>query len=122
MVSKFQKALITRETVLGEEHPDTATTYNDIAFVYDSKGEYDKALEWFQKALIIRETILGKEHPDTANTYNNIVSMKAGNCDTYVLLLTSVALSLFDPANPVKTEYINLGSGLPTEEFYHVQQ
>jgi plasmid segregation protein ParM len=30
-------------------------------------------------------------------------------------VLTSVALSLFDP---VKTEYINLGSGLPTEEFY----
>ena len=45
-------------------------------------------------------------------------SLKAENTDTYVLLLVSIALSLFDPANPVKTEYINLGSGLPTEEFY----
>ncbi|MBR3460290.1 MAG: tetratricopeptide repeat protein, partial [Clostridia bacterium] len=61
-----------RERLLGEEHPDTATSYNNIALVYAAKGEYDRALEYHEKALAIREKVLGKEHPDTATSYNNI--------------------------------------------------
>ena len=57
--------------MLGKEHPDTATTYNNIAFVYYNQGEYAKALEWLEKALDIVEKAFGKEHPDTATTYNN---------------------------------------------------
>jgi len=71
-INSYQKALLIREKVLGREHPDTATTYNNIAGVYKSQGEYGKALEWFQKALQICEKVLGREHPDTATTYNNI--------------------------------------------------
>ncbi|KIM09585.1 MAG: hypothetical protein KU38_08500, partial [Sulfurovum sp. FS08-3] len=40
--------------------------------VYDSIGEYDKALEFYQKSLAIREEVLGIKHPDTATSYNNI--------------------------------------------------
>ena len=61
--------------VLGKEHPDTATTYNNIAGVYARQGDYSKALEWYQKALAINEQGLGKDHPDTASTYNNIASV-----------------------------------------------
>lgn len=38
---------------------------SNIAFVYDSKGDYPSALEWYQKALDISEKVLGKEHPNT---------------------------------------------------------
>ena len=34
----------------GERHPDVAQSYHNIAGVYDSQGEYAKALEGFQKA------------------------------------------------------------------------
>ena len=61
-----------RERLLGEEHPDTAASYNNIANMYYVKGEYDHALEYHEKALAIREKVLGKEHPDTATSYNNI--------------------------------------------------
>lgn len=43
---------------------------------------------------------------------------KATNIDTYVLMLAGIAYQLHDPANPKKTAYIAIGSGLPTEEFY----
>ena len=68
----LEKALAIREKVLGYEHPDTATTYNNIAVIYNNLGEYNQALDWHEKALTIYEKILGFEHPDTAATYNNI--------------------------------------------------
>jgi len=75
----FLKALAIREKVLGKEHPETVTTYKNIANSYSGKGvacynqgEYDEALKWYQQALEIRERVLGEEHLDTAILYNNI--------------------------------------------------
>ncbi len=71
----YGKTLEIRENVLGKEHPDTATTYNNIAGVHYHKGDYASALEWYGKALKISENVLGKEHPNTAMTYNNIAAV-----------------------------------------------
>ena len=73
-----------REKLYGLEHPDTATSYNNIGVVYDDKGDYDTALECYLKALAIREKVLGLEHPDTATSYNNIGSVyfDQGDYDT----------------------------------------
>jgi len=68
----YCKALPIRESVLGKNHPDTASTYNNIALVYNHLGDYPKALDWYFKALPVRESVLRKNHPDTATTYNNI--------------------------------------------------
>ena len=68
----YKKTLAICKNVLGKEHADTATTYNNIALVYDSQGYYPKALEWYQKASTTFENVLGSEHTDTAITYNNI--------------------------------------------------
>ncbi len=72
-----EKAREICEKAVGKEHPNTATTYDNIAAVYDRKGEYDRALEWHEKAWDIREKVLGKEHPSTAATYNNIAGVHA---------------------------------------------
>ena len=61
-----------QEELHGKEHPDTATSYNNIGIVYHDKGDYDKAFEYYLKAKEIREKALGKEHPVTAGSYNNI--------------------------------------------------
>ena len=50
-MGSHQKALEIRRAVYGERHPDVAQSYNNIALVYASQGEYAKALEEFQKAL-----------------------------------------------------------------------
>ena len=44
----------------------------DIARVYDSQGDYAKALEWYMKELATCKKVLGEEHHDTAAAYNNI--------------------------------------------------
>ena len=71
----FKKASTIYEKVLGKEHPDTATTYNNIGGVYDRQGDYPRALEWYEKALAVSEKVLGKEHPDTLKTCDNIAGI-----------------------------------------------
>jgi hypothetical protein len=39
--------------VLGSEHADTATSYNNLAELYENKGNYAKAEEFFNKCLKI---------------------------------------------------------------------
>ena len=69
------KALKISEEVLGERHPDTATSYNNVGMTYGDLGNYDKELEYKLKALKIREEVLGEQHPDTATVYNNVSSI-----------------------------------------------
>ena len=57
---------------LGEEHPDTASSYENIGNIYDAKGDYDKGYEYHIQALNIRKKVLGEEHPDMAHSLNNI--------------------------------------------------
>jgi tetratricopeptide (TPR) repeat protein len=60
------------ETRLGEEHPDVATSYNNLAALYNSQGRYSEAEPLYQKALALRQKLLGEEHPDVATSYNNL--------------------------------------------------
>ena len=77
----YFKSLDIKEKVLGNEHPSTAQTYNNIAVVYRRQVDYPKALEWYFKSLDIQEKILGNEHPSTAETYNNIAIVYSGQGD-----------------------------------------
>ena len=66
------KALAIKEAMLGKEHLSTATTFNNLAGVYQSMGDLPRALEYNKNALAIYEAKLGKDHPNTATTYNNL--------------------------------------------------
>ena len=84
------KALAVRERMLGAEHPETALTYSNIAFVYAKQGEYTVALKWFKKAYHAVKKILGDNHPDTIIFYKNIKytynkAGYAGDLNTWLL-------------------------------------
>jgi tetratricopeptide (TPR) repeat protein len=64
--------LTIRQTILGNNHPDTAKSYNNLALVLDEKGDYDGALEEYEKSLAIIESVFGTNHPITATVYDNI--------------------------------------------------
>ncbi|CAB9496610.1 Kinesin light chain [Seminavis robusta] len=78
-----QTALTICETVLGENHSETAATYGNIGSVLDDMGDYEGALAKNKKALAIRLSALGKDHLDVATSYNNIGSAlyKIGDYD-----------------------------------------
>jgi tetratricopeptide (TPR) repeat protein len=58
--------------VLGSEHPNTLTSRNNLALLYQSKGEYDKALPLYEQTLAAREQVLGSEHPQTITVRDNL--------------------------------------------------
>jgi tetratricopeptide (TPR) repeat protein len=72
MYEEMQQIL---EANLGPEHPSVATTLNNLAGLYKSMGEYEKALPLYKRALEIYEKVLGPEHPDVATTLNGLAGL-----------------------------------------------
>jgi tetratricopeptide (TPR) repeat protein len=70
----FHKIWETHRRVLGEDHPDTARCYNDLASSIEGRGDYAEAERLYQKALAICRRALGEDHPDTARCYNDLAS------------------------------------------------
>jgi tetratricopeptide (TPR) repeat protein len=75
---RWQERLKWCRQVLGEDHPHTAESYNNVAFILNAQGRYAEAGPLHQKALDIRRKALGEEHPATAESYNNV----AGNLES----------------------------------------
>ncbi|MEO0309547.1 MAG: tetratricopeptide repeat protein, partial [Gloeomargarita sp. DG02_3_bins_56] len=70
-----QRSLAIREQALGKDHPDVATSLNNLAALYESQGNYGAALPLYQRSLAIREQALGKDHPDVATSLNNLANL-----------------------------------------------
>lgn len=64
--------LTLQEEVLGPNHPDVATTCNNLAVLYMNQGKYTEAEPLYFRDLKISEEVLGPNHPDVAATCNNI--------------------------------------------------
>jgi tetratricopeptide (TPR) repeat protein len=58
--------------VLGDDHPDTLQSINNIGTLFISTGQYDRALPLFDECLAKSRRVLGHDHPDTLETLNNI--------------------------------------------------
>jgi tetratricopeptide (TPR) repeat protein len=71
----FEQCLSIARTRLGEEHPDVATTLNNLANLYDSQGRYSEAEPLYPQALELRQRLLGKEHPAVAQSLNNLANL-----------------------------------------------
>jgi tetratricopeptide (TPR) repeat protein len=66
-------ALAIREKVLGPEHPDKASSLNNLAsLLLEAQGDLAGARPLYERALAIREKVLGPEHPRTASSLNNL--------------------------------------------------
>ena len=64
----YEECLAKRKRVLGDHHPFTLTSLNNLAALFKSKGEYDRALPLYEECLAKSKRVLGDEHPDTKNT------------------------------------------------------
>jgi tetratricopeptide (TPR) repeat protein len=95
----FERAFSVWEQVLGPQHPDTATSLNNLANLLESQGDYMSARPLYERALAIRKQALGPQHPDTARSLNNLASLLESQGD-YVsaLPLYECALQITEQA------------------------
>jgi tetratricopeptide (TPR) repeat protein len=70
-----ERALSITEQVLGPDHPSTASSLNNLAWLYQSQGRYSQAIPLAERALAIREQALGSDHPNTATSLNNLAEL-----------------------------------------------
>ena len=67
-----ERVLRIRQQVLGQEHPDVATSINNLALLYESQGRYTEAEPLYLQALEMRKRLLGQDHPSVATSINNL--------------------------------------------------
>ncbi len=70
-----RQALALRETVLGNEYPDTLMSMNNLAVVLNSQGKYKEAERIYRQELALAERVLGNEHPFTLTSINNLAEV-----------------------------------------------
>jgi CHAT domain-containing protein/Tfp pilus assembly protein PilF len=70
-----KKALAIFKKILGDNHPNTATSLNNLAGLYESQGKYSEAETLYQQALAIIKAQLGDNHPVTAKSLNNLAAL-----------------------------------------------
>ena len=70
--SIYLEALQLRKIVLGEQHTDTSTSLNNLAWLYYSQGRYEEAVPLYSEALETKRILFGDTHPDVASILNNL--------------------------------------------------
>jgi tetratricopeptide (TPR) repeat protein len=108
----YQRALVIREQVVGSQHPDTATSLNDLAILYREQCEYEQAEPLYQRALTIREHVLGPLHPDTAATLDNLAGLyrkqkKYEQAEAFFLQALAIKELTLEPQHPYIASTLN---------------
>ena len=57
---------------LGDDHPDVASSLNNLAGLYYSQGRYSEAEPLYEQALEMRKGLFEGDHPDVALSLNNL--------------------------------------------------
>lgn len=71
----YQRALAIREQQLGETHPNTASSLNSLATLYQDQGKHTEAEPLLKRALAAYEQELGPTHPNTQTIRENYASL-----------------------------------------------
>ena len=67
-----EKALAIRESIFGEDHPETAESLVSIGRVLRELGRSAETKPYFERSLEIRMKLFGKYHRDTAESLENL--------------------------------------------------
>lgn len=60
---------------MGEDHPDTLESKNDLAVLYKEQARYDEAEKLLLEAIEGRRLRLGDTHPHTVESMNNLIDL-----------------------------------------------
>ncbi len=71
-VGLFEKVLEIRRRELGEDHPETLESMNNLALACSDAGHPDRAIPLYEQTLAARRAKLGADHLDTLTTLNDL--------------------------------------------------
>jgi tetratricopeptide (TPR) repeat protein len=106
--SFFQKSLELKRKTHSSDL-SLATTYNNMASMYDNRGDYSKALEFYEKSNRILEKSLLPNDPTLATSYSNI-GLVYGNIGDYSNALQFYEKSLTIREKVLPTNHPDLGN------------
>ncbi|MEB3311145.1 MAG: tetratricopeptide repeat protein [Snowella sp.] len=70
-----EQCLTLSEQRFGKNHPDVATSLNNLALLYESQGKYGEAEPLYLRSLAIDEKVYGENHPEVATSLNNLAGL-----------------------------------------------
>ncbi len=111
----WEQVLAWREQAQGPDHPDTATSLNNLGMLYIQESVFTKAEPLLVRALAIRNRILGTDHPFTALSIHNLAWLyyKQNNnakAEPLYLRAISIAEKALGPDHPgLALGFNNLG-------------
>ncbi|MGA9727952.1 MAG: tetratricopeptide repeat protein, partial [Methylocella sp.] len=105
-----ERALPIDEKVLGPEHPDTATSLNNLAFLLRDTGHAREAEPLFRRAIAIGEKTLGLEHPNVATCYSNLACLlrdagREEESESLFLRAITIGEKALGPDHPLTQRY-----------------
>jgi tetratricopeptide (TPR) repeat protein len=117
-LSQFDKAEELYNVLLEQtsDKGEKALYYNQLVYIKNNQGDYEKAIEYYEKALEIEQKTLPPNHPDLATSYNNIglVYMNMGEYSK-ALFFYEQALEIYQKSLPsnhpsLATSYNNISA------------
>jgi len=73
----YVRSLAISEQQLGADHPDVATSLNNLASLYQSQGRYSEAEPLYERSLLILEKVLPANHPHLAIVGGNLQRVRS---------------------------------------------
>jgi hypothetical protein len=67
--------------VLGEEHPDTLTTINNLAWTWKSQGRDIEAIGLMSECQRLLKQKLGVDHPNTTSSFETLKEWETASSD-----------------------------------------
>ncbi|MFM5998448.1 MAG: tetratricopeptide repeat protein, partial [Dolichospermum sp.] len=69
---QYQSCLEIHQTLFTGDHPNVATSLNNLALLYNNQGKYTEAEPLYIQALEMRQRLFTGDHPDVAQSLNNL--------------------------------------------------
>ena len=90
-MARYEQALAITIKTLGPDTPSVGDTFNNIANVLASQGQFEAAMTRFEQALAVRIKALGPDHPSVGDTYyiiGNVLGKQGQNLPRALELFT----------------------------------
>ena len=90
--SSLENSVAAVRTLLGEEHPGSLASRNNLAGAYQDSGRLTEAIALYEQVLNDRTRILGEDHPDTLISRDNLAGayISAGRLTEAIALYEQV--------------------------------